>query len=64
MGVVGDGAFDDVVKLQSAHTHRGQAAGQTQTGVHGVDGVTYGLRWFGAFRQTHGLGHTRQAKFF
>jgi hypothetical protein len=46
--VVGDSAFDDVVKLQSTHAHGGQAAGQAQTGIHGLDGVAYGLRRLGA----------------
>jgi hypothetical protein len=46
--VVGDSAFDDVVKLQSTHAHGGQAAGEPQAGIHGLDGVAYGLRRLGA----------------
>ena len=59
--VVGDSAHNNVVKLQSTHAHGSQAAGQAQTGIHGLYGVAYGLLGLGACRQTHGLGHTRQA---
>ena len=62
--MVGQRAFDDVVKLRFGHAHGGQTGGQSQGRVHFFDGIAQCFCRVTARRQPHGLCHACQAMVF